>query len=122
MEQTLQKTQQVRNSNSTVKVIKECKEFLDEKKAEDIIALDLMKVNSYLDYFVIVTASSRLHCRALASELQDFLRGKLMLRYMPEIDTGWVVLDYNEVIFHIFIQEQREYYNLEKLWADAEKI
>jgi len=108
--------------SETIALIRQCKSFLDEKKAEKIVALDLMKVNSYLDYFVIATANSRLHARALAAELQNFLRGRLVLRYMPEIDTGWVVLDYNEVIFHLFLQEEREYYNLEKLWADAELL
>lgn len=104
---------------ATISLLRECKAFLVDKKADNVVALDLMQVNSYLDYFIIATANSRLHARALASELQIFLRGRLVLRYMPEIDTGWVVLDYNEVIFHIFLQEEREYYNLEKLWADA---
>ena len=108
--------------NETVALIRQCKLFLEEKKAENVVALDLMQVNSYLDYFVIASANSRLHARALAAELQTFLRSKLLLRHMPEIDTGWVVLDYNEVIFHIFLNEEREYYNLEKLWADAERL
>lgn len=108
--------------NDTVELIRQCKQFLEEKKAENVVALDLMQVNSYLDYFVIASANSRLHARSLAAELQSFLRTKMMLRHMPEIDTGWVVLDYNEVIFHIFLTEEREYYNLEKLWADAERL
>lgn len=107
---------------STINLIRDCKSLLEEKKADNVVALDLMDVNSYLDYFVIATANSRLHSRSLAAELQNFLRGKLVLRYMPEIDTGWIVLDYNEVIFHLFLQEEREYYNLEKLWADAGKL
>jgi ribosome-associated protein len=101
-------------------LIKECKAFLDEKKAENIIALDLHKIHSYLDYFVLCTANSRLHCRSLAREVIRFLEGTpLKLRKNPDMDSEWIILDYSAVVIHIFTQEYREYYNLERLWADA---
>ncbi|HNR87558.1 MAG TPA: ribosome silencing factor [Spirochaetota bacterium] len=100
-----------------------CAGVLDQKKANDIIVLNLKGVNSAFDYFVIATAQSHLHCRALAKELQRHLHSLGMVqRGKPDLDTGWVLLDFNEIIVHVFIQEQREYYQLEKLWADAERI
>lgn len=106
-----------------IATIKECEILLDEKKGENIISLDLTPIHSYLEFFVIVTAQSRLHSVSLAHALQDKLKEKGFHKNLsPEMNSGWIVLDYFEIVFHIFIEEEREYYNLEKLWQDAEKL
>ncbi|MBN1499529.1 MAG: ribosome silencing factor [Spirochaetes bacterium] len=94
-----------------------------EKKGEDVKFLDLRKVNSYLDYFIIVTGSSKMHLRSLSRSVQKVLYNEgYGLRGKPEFETEWIVLDYGELIIHIFSSESRSYYDLERLWADAEEI
>ncbi len=109
--------------NDIVDISRRCARILDEKKARNTVIMDLRAVNSYLDYFLITTGNSRLHCRALARELEKFIRAEGMReRSRPEFDTGWIILDFNEILVHIFTEEMREYYQLEKLWGDAERI
>jgi len=104
-------------------VARGCAAFLEEKKGRDILLLDLRRVNSYLDYFLIATGNSLIHCRSLAREAQKFLDvNGLKERTRSKLDTGWIVLDYNELVIHIFTEETRDYYQLEKLWADAERL
>ncbi len=101
----------------------ECARMLQDKKADDTLLIDLMRINSYLDYFIITTGNSFIHCRALAREVQKFFGIKgLKERIKPRLDSSWIVLDYNEIVIHIFTREMRDYYQLEKLWADAERI
>ncbi|MDY6969211.1 MAG: ribosome silencing factor [Spirochaetota bacterium] len=106
-----------------VDITKDCAKILLEKKAQDVLILDLIDINSYLDYFVISTGNSFLHCRSLAKELLKFLKMKgIKERNKSKLNSGWIVLDFNEIVIHIFTQEMREYYQLEKLWADANYI
>lgn len=102
---------------------RKCAGAILEKKGEDIILLDLKAVNSYLDYFIIATGNSLLHCRALAKEVQRFMHDAgLPERSRPMLDSGWIVLDYNEIVVHVFTRELREYYQLEYLWADSTRV
>lgn len=106
-----------------IDISRKCARVLDEKKGVDIIIMDLRGVNSYLDYFLITTGNSRIHCRALARELEKFIHSREMQqRNKPDYESGWIILDFNELIVHIFTQEMREYYQLEKLWGDATRI
>ena len=106
-----------------VEIIKKCALTLDSKKGIDIVVMDLRNVNSYLDYFIIATGNSRIHCRSMAREVEKFIHDQgLRSRNRPDYDSGWIILDFNELIVHIFTQEMREYYQLEKLWGDAKKI
>ncbi len=121
------KSRKVKRNNITEEIIldtaKKCAGAMFEKKAEDIILLDLKEVNSYLDYFLIATGNSLLHCRALAKEVQRFMHeAGFPERTRPQLDTGWMVLDYNEIVVHVFTRELREYYQLEYLWADSARI
>ena len=103
-----------------VDIARDCARLLEEKKSEDIIIMDLKKINSYLDYFIISTGNSLLHCRALVREIRKYLKSiGLKERTHSKFDSGWILLDYSEIIIHIFTQEMRDYYQLEKLWADA---
>ncbi len=100
-----------------------CARVLSEKKGEDIVLLDLRSVNGYLDYFLITTANSLLHGRAMAKEVQKFMYSvKFPARSKPRLDSGWIILDYNEIVVHLFTLELREYYQLERLWADSRRI
>jgi len=102
---------------------RDCIELLDLKKGGNPVFMDLRNVNSYLDYFIIVTGNSQLHCRALAKEAGRFLTGKgLKEKGKPDYNSSWIILDHGDLIVHVFSEEIRSYYNLEKLWADAEII
>jgi ribosome-associated protein len=97
--------------------------LLSEKKGLDVVMMDLREVNSYLDYFLIVTGNSRIHCRALAREMERFIHSQgLRQRNRPDYESGWIILDFSELIVHVFTSEMREYYQLEKLWGDARRI
>ncbi len=97
--------------------------LLSDKKGLDVVMMDLREVNSYLDYFLIVTGNSRIHCRALAREMERFIHSQgLRQRNRPDYESGWIILDFSEVIVHVFTSEMREYYQLERLWGDARRI
>lgn len=103
-----------------VEIIRECARLLEEKKGADIVIMDLREVNSYLDYFLIVTGNSRIHCRSMARDLERLAHSRgLGGRVKPDYESGWIILDFSELIVHIFTREMREYYQLEKLWGDA---
>jgi ribosome-associated protein len=100
---------------------RECLEFIDQKKGLDPVLMDLRKVNSYLDFFIIVTGNSQIHCKSLAREAEKFLTSRGFKESgKPDYSSEWIILDMGELIVHVFSEETRSYYNLEKLWADAE--
>jgi ribosome-associated protein len=102
-----------------------CSEFADNRKAENITVLDVRKVSSVTDYFVVVSGTSEPHLRAIVSEITDQLRDQHDLR-PTRVDgsTGgaWVVLDFFDVIVHVMRADVRERYDLESLWGDAAKV
>jgi ribosome-associated protein len=106
-----------------IKTAKNCALVLLEKKANDIIIMDLRKINSYLDYFIICTGNSHIHCTALARETQKFFHDAGFHEFSkPGLDSGWIALDYSAIVIHIFTNDLRDYYQLERLWGDAEFI
>lgn len=108
------------SGDNIVELIQRCARILEGRKGDDIVIMDLRGVNSYLDYFLIATGNSRVHCRAMARELEKFMRENgWRTRNTPDHESGWIILDFSELIVHIFTQEMREYYQLEKLWGDA---
>lgn len=98
--------------------------LLDNKKATDIVVLDIRSVTSLGDYFVIASGSSSTQVKALAAELEDKLakEGVEPGRVEGESSAMWVLMDYNDVIVHVFLAETRDFYCLERLWADAPRI
>ena len=97
--------------------------ILADKKAIDTRLLDLKNVNNYFDYFLITTGNSHVHCRSLARELDGYFSSLgLKNNSRPDLHSGWIVLDYNEIIVHVFTSELRDFYQLERLWADADVI
>lgn len=106
-----------------VALLRECARIIDDKKGEDIILLDISKVNSYLDYFVIATGNSLVHCRAIARALiKELAQRQVSLNNNADLNSGWIILDYGDIIIHLFTEELREFYNLERLWGDGERI
>jgi ribosome-associated protein len=96
-------------------------EFLNEKKAKDVDVLDISKVTILADYFVICSGTSTTHIKALADELEVKME-ELGCRYLHKEgynSARWVLLDYGEVVVHIFHEEDRHFYNLERLWSDG---
>ena len=102
-----------------------CRELADNKKAEDILVLDVRKLSSVTDYFVIASGTSQPHLRAIVEEIHGRLRDEHDLR--PARTEGgssgsWVVLDYFDVIVHVMHAETRARYDLEGLWGDAKPV
>ena len=99
---------------------------LEEKKAANVLLLDLHKVNPYFEYFLIASASSPPHLSSLAQELRkNFLNsGSRKIHSLSEgsRNSGWLILDLTDIIVHLFLEEQRSFYNLERLWGDADII
>lgn len=99
--------------------------FLDEKKANNIKVLKVSDLTLLADYFVICSANSTTQVKALSDNLQEHLEenfNEMPVKKEGNQGLNWILLDYSDVIVHIFYQETREFYSLEKLWADAEEI
>lgn len=95
------------------------------KKAEDVMVLDMQKLGTFCDFFVIMSATSLRHTNALAENIQEDLAKegiKSLSKVTPADESGWVVLDYGSVVAHIFYRSMREFYSLERLWSDAKKV
>ena len=103
------------------KLVKEIVKILDEKKAIDIKAIETAEVTIVSDYFVVCSGTSTTHVKALADEVEYEINRRLGINpeHIEGRATGWILLDYGAVIVHIFDNESREYYNLERLWQDA---
>jgi len=97
---------------------------LDEKKAKDIQILKTDKVTVLADYFILCTANSSTHGKTLADEVDKILSeaGEPPIRREGYRSGGWTLLDFSCVIVHIFSEEMREFYSLDRLWSDAEKL
>jgi ribosome-associated protein len=99
--------------------------ILDEKKARDITVLKTFDVTVLADYFIIATAGSVRQIKALADELADRVAeaGEPALRPVRKQDNNtWLLIDFGSVIVHIFTEETREFYDLERLWGDATPV
>lgn len=109
--------------NSPEKLVDTIIEALSELKAEDIVSVDLKKVSGAVcKYFVICNGTSNTHVSALADMVQDETRDKLNEKVWKKEghqNAQWILLDYADVVVHIFQKEYRDFYQLEQLWADA---
>jgi ribosome-associated protein len=102
-----------------------CWEYADNKKAENIVILDVRELSSVTDYFVICSGSSEPHLRAISDEITSKLRDEQKLRPRAidgTLHTAWIVLDYFDVIVHVMKSDIREKYDLEALWGDAPRV
>ena len=95
------------------------------KKGMDIVLLDVEELFSLADVFVIATGSSRPHVQSLAENVEEKLRdseGLKPLRREGRAEGEWILLDFGDVIVHLFQESPREFYGLERLWADSEHL
>src|SRR5262245_18992818 len=102
-----------------------CRELADNKKAEDLVVLDVRKLSSVTDFFVIASGTSQSHVRAIVDDVRERLRDDHDLRPRGVDGSalgGWVVLDYFDVLVHIMRADVRERYDLEILWGDASMV
>lgn len=104
-----------------VKLVAKC---FDDKKAKDLLALKIGDLTGIADYFVIGSGGSAAQVKAIADEIEEKMSDK---GFSPLHTEGynsavWVLLDYGDVVCHIFHSETREFYGLERLWSDAEKL
>jgi ribosome-associated protein len=95
-----------------------------EKQATDIVVLDVSRIIVITDHFVICTASTQRQIRTVIDAVEEALRemGEKPLRREGEPEAGWWLLDYVDVVVHVFGEEEREYYDLERLWSDAPQV
>jgi ribosome-associated protein len=96
----------------------------DDKKATDLVALDVRPLVSYTDYLVICTARNERQAKAIHDEIYHQLKrdGWLPARIEGEREAEWVLMDYLDAVLHIFTPELRERYRLEVLWGEAERL
>jgi ribosome-associated protein len=102
-----------------------CAEGAFDKKAENVVILDMREISSFTDFFVIVSGTSEPQLKAIASSIREKVRETLNERPLAEDgfpESQWVVIDYGSVIVHIFHGEKRPVYGLETLWGDAPRL
>ncbi|MCX7999531.1 MAG: ribosome silencing factor [Leptospiraceae bacterium] len=119
------KTSKKATATDRKKILKLIHKILAEKKIKDIVILNLEAIHSYLSIFVIGTAENFLQARAVAIEIErqtkEFKLGRRNQERKPT-DNGWVLIDLGEIIVHVMTEEKRRFYDLERLWRDAEVI
>ena len=95
-----------------------------EQKAEDVVILDVRGISSFADYFVIMSGRSTRHVQGLADTIGQYASKKRMTQGKVEgfTEGQWVLLDYNDVVVHIFYHESRAFYDIEGLWHDAPRV
>ncbi len=99
-------------------------EAAGDKQASDIVLLDVRTVCSFADYFVLCTGDAERQIRAIYDEVEHALKKKGVLPHHHEgtVDSGWLLLDYGDVIVNIFATSEREYYMLDELWSEASLV
>ncbi len=102
-----------------------CRELADNRKAENIVVLDVHEVSSITDFFVIASGTSEPHLRAISDEITEKLRDEHQIQPRAidgSLQTAWLVLDYFDVIVHVMRADTRKRYDLEGLWGDAPQV
>jgi ribosome-associated protein len=101
-----------------------CAQIAADAKAEDLVVLDVKGISSFADYFVILSGRSTRHVQGIAETIENQLRAKrIKATHAEGLQEGmWVLLDFDDVVVHVFYHEQRSFYNLEGLWHDAKKV
>jgi ribosome-associated protein len=112
-----------KSDNGTELLLKSVVKGVVEKKGQDVLKLDLRKLeNRITDYFIICHGSSNTHVNAISDSISDTVRKDLSrkpLHFEGLDNCFWVLLDYGDVVVHVFLEEYRNFYSLESLWADA---
>jgi ribosome-associated protein len=99
--------------------------ILNEHMAEDTVVLDIGKMSSLTDYFIICTVRSHTHMKGLMQHVQQYFRSNDIVKLnsnKSSSDTGWVLIDCGSFVVHLMAKEQRQFYELEKLWFNSERV
>ena len=109
---------------TSLELAKKAAAFLDSKKAEKLNVIEIENISSLADYFVIATGNNNTHVRALADELDEKLKAEGLPPDRTEgyRSNSWILLDWGNVVVHIFTQEGRDFYDLDRLWTDGKKV
>ena len=96
----------------------------EDKKAKNIVVLDIEAISSVCDYFIICSGNSSTQVKAIAENIEERLeeQGINLIRKEGMAEARWILLDYGDFVFHVFLEEERNYYNLERLWGDAKVV
>ncbi|MEQ9364827.1 MAG: ribosome silencing factor [Leptospirales bacterium] len=110
-------------SYRTEELARDVFDFLEEKKASNVVLMDLEEVNPYFSVFLIATANSQVQLKSLVRDISRKFSADLPTKTggmrPDDVASGWVIIDFIDVVVHLFIAEQREFYNLERLWGDG---
>jgi ribosome-associated protein len=95
-----------------------------DKKASDVLLLDIRDLTTIADYFIICNGNNARQIAAIAEAIEDGLKkqGARLLNREGGAESGWLILDYGDIIVHIFGPKEREYYRLERLWSEAKTV
>ncbi len=111
------------NMTNNNEILKIAVKAIDSKKGENIDVIKITDLTILADYFVIATGTSNTQVRALSEEVEFKLEEQgITPHHVEGRNTPWVCLDYGSVVIHIFYKDQRDFYKLERLWEDGEKI
>jgi len=105
-------------------IVKKIYKIIEDKKGDDIKVIDISKISSIADYFIIASANNINQVQAISDEI-DFILGKEGI--LPKAIEGnknatWMLLDYNDIVVHIFLKEDRVFYDLERIWRDGTEV
>ena len=106
---------------SSKKILNKIIFLAKDKKAEDIVAMNVSKITSLSEYFVICSAKNLIQVKAIADNIKDNMQENPWRTEGYENGT-WIILDYVDIVVHIFFDETRHYYDLEKIWFDAKVV
>ena len=94
---------------------------LEDKKASNLMILDITSISTLADYFVLASADNVRQLDALEDSVEEAFPGE-PLRKEGESSSGWILMDFRDIVVHLFSKEMREYYDLEKIWSDAKRV
>ena len=105
-------------------ILKRIVNIIEDKKGEQTVVLDISEISSLADYFVISSANNINQLQAISDDLQELLEkeGLKINKVEGAKNSGWVLLDFTDIVIHLFTKEDRIFYNLERIWADAKQV
>jgi len=108
----------------TTQIARTAVDTASDKKAFDVLLLDIRDITTIADYFVICSGNSARQIQAIADAIDEELgkQGAILLRREGTADSGWLILDFGDIIVHIFGPKEREYYRMESLWNEAKTV
>ncbi|MBQ1801626.1 ribosome silencing factor [Lachnobacterium bovis] len=107
-----------------LEIVKKIANALDDKKAFDVKVLDITKISVLADYFVLASGDNSSQLQAMMDIVEEVMykNGINSKRVEGSANSSWILMDYNDVVIHIFNKEEREFYNLDKVWSDGELV